>query len=117
MNRCDFLTATMTRIACVAATSIIRTPVWAQTAAPAGSAATTLKAATRRLDINGKAASVYGLVQSNGAPGVTLNSGEAFDVSLSNELSEPTLIHWHGLTPPWPLDGVPDTPAPPPETR
>ena len=39
---------------------------------------------------------------------------------LTNQLSEPTLIHWHGLTPPWPMDGVPDTPAPlmkPGETR
>jgi FtsP/CotA-like multicopper oxidase with cupredoxin domain len=46
--------------------------------------------------------------------------GESFNVALTNELSEPTLIHWHGLTPPWPMDGVPDKPAPlmkPGETR
>ena len=24
--------------------------------------------------------------------------------------AEPTLIHWHGLTPPWEQDGVPDLP-------
>jgi FtsP/CotA-like multicopper oxidase with cupredoxin domain len=32
--------------------------------------------------------------------------------ALTNQLADPTLIHWHGLTPPWPADGVPDKPAP-----
>ncbi len=71
-----------------------------------------LKAVKRTLDINGRAASVLGLMQDNGTQGVRLNAGETFDVALTNQLAEPTLIHWHGLTPPWPLDGVPDTPAP-----
>jgi FtsP/CotA-like multicopper oxidase with cupredoxin domain len=33
-------------------------------------------------------------------------------VELENTLSEETLIHWHGLLPPWDQDGVPDMPMP-----
>ena len=71
-----------------------------------------LKAVKRTLDVNRKPASVYRLVRDNGARGLTLEPGQSFDVALTNELSDPTLIHWHRLTPPWPLDGVPDMPAP-----
>ncbi len=112
MNRRDFLMTTMTGFAGVAASSFLRLPAWAQEPAPPSPIATVLKAVTRSLDINGKAASVYGLVQKNGTPGLTMNAGENFDVALHNELPDPTLIHWHGLLPPWPMDGVPDTPAP-----
>jgi FtsP/CotA-like multicopper oxidase with cupredoxin domain len=111
MNRRDFLKTTMAGVAGVATAPLFRMPVWAQAAPPASSAATILKAVTRSLDINGKAASVYGLVQGNGASGITMNANGVFDIELGNELPDPTLIHWHGLTPPWPMDGVPDTPA------
>jgi FtsP/CotA-like multicopper oxidase with cupredoxin domain len=120
MNRRDFLKATMTGIAGVSVAPFFRIPAWAVDAAPASASATILKAASRSLDINGKAASVFGLLQDSGARGLTINAGDNFDVALHNELSEPTLIHWHGLLPPWPLDGVPDVPAPlmkPGETR
>ena len=86
----------------------------------AGRVSTMLKSVKRTLEVNGKPASVYGLVRDNGAPGLMLEAGQSFNVALTNELSDPTLIHWHGLTPPWPLDGLPDTPAPllkPGETR
>jgi FtsP/CotA-like multicopper oxidase with cupredoxin domain len=33
-------------------------------------------------------------------------------VTLENRLTDPTLVHWHGLTPPWKLDGVPDLSQP-----
>jgi FtsP/CotA-like multicopper oxidase with cupredoxin domain len=81
---------------------------------------TTLKAVKRTLDIKGKSASVYGLIRDDGGHGLILEPGRSFNVALTNQLSEPTLIHWHGLTPPWPMDGVPDKPAPlmkPGETR
>jgi FtsP/CotA-like multicopper oxidase with cupredoxin domain len=71
----------------------------------------TLGATRRVIDIDGKAANVFGLLQANGERGVRLNAGQPFDVALTNELGGPTLIHWHGLTPPWAMDGVPDTPA------
>ncbi len=112
MNRRDFLSTTMTGLAGAAAASFFRTPAWAEEPSPATAASTVIKATTRSLDINGKGASIYGLVQSNGAPGLTMDAGTNFDVALHNELPDPTLIHWHGLLPPWPMDGVPDTPAP-----
>src|SRR5262249_62430720 len=31
--------------------------------------------------------------------------GDRFAVTLENRIDEPTLIHWHGLTPPSPQDG------------
>lgn len=74
---------------------------------------------TRTLEVNGKAATVYGLTE-NGKPGLTFAPGERFSVALSNRLKEETIIHWHGLTPPWEQDGVADNPLPmlkPGETR
>ena len=67
---------------------------------------------SRSLDINGRAATVYSLLGPDGKPGLTFDAGTAFDVELANRLDEETLIHWHGLTPPWSQDGVPNAPAP-----
>ncbi|RUW87734.1 multicopper oxidase family protein [Mesorhizobium sp. M7A.F.Ca.US.010.02.1.1] len=66
----------------------------------------------RTIEVNGKAASVFGLQSADGAPGLRLRAGDAFNVLLRNETAEPTIIHWHGLTPPWPSDGVADAPLP-----
>jgi FtsP/CotA-like multicopper oxidase with cupredoxin domain len=71
-----------------------------------------LRAVKRTLEVNGKAASVYGLVGPGGRPGLELKYGEPFRVKLSNELDVATLIHWHGLTPPAAQDGVPDLSQP-----
>jgi FtsP/CotA-like multicopper oxidase with cupredoxin domain len=54
-----------------------------------------------------------GLLQPNGAHGLTVDTGGDFAIRLENALDQPTLIHWHGLTPPYGLDGVPDLPQPP----
>lgn len=76
-------------------------------AAHAGSAAPIPLAVTRRtLEVNGRAASVFGLHQSDGTPGVTLAPGERFVVDLANRAGEPTIVHWHGQTPPVRQDGV-----------
>ena len=72
----------------------------------------TLGISRRTIEVNGKAASVFGLQRADGAPGLRLRAGDAFNVLLRNETAEPTIIHWHGLTPPWPNDGVPDAPLP-----
>jgi FtsP/CotA-like multicopper oxidase with cupredoxin domain len=66
-----------------------------------------LTATTRSLDVNGKAARVYGLVGPDGKPGVTPRPGERFRVDLVNATEVPTIIHWHGQTPPWKDDGFP----------
>ncbi|TIS65729.1 multicopper oxidase family protein [Mesorhizobium sp.] len=72
----------------------------------------TLGVSRRTIEVNGKAASVFGLQGADGAPGLHLRAGDAFNVLLRNETSEPTIIHWHGLTPPWSSDGVADAPLP-----
>ncbi|RUW60667.1 multicopper oxidase family protein [Mesorhizobium sp. M7A.F.Ca.US.008.03.1.1] len=72
----------------------------------------TLVISRRTVEVNGKAASVFGLRRVDGAPGLRLRAGDAFNVLLRNETAEPTIIHWHGLTPPWPSDGVADAPLP-----
>ena len=120
MNRRKFLMSTAGLLAGAATTPGMRAPASAQISTSNRDGRRTLKAVKRSLDINGKSANVFGLVQGNGAKGITLEPGESFNVALTNEVSEPTLIHWHGLTPPWPMDGVPDKPAPliqPGETR
>jgi FtsP/CotA-like multicopper oxidase with cupredoxin domain len=70
-------------------------------------AAQKLTATTRSLDINGKAARVYGLTGPGGKPGVTLGPGERFRFELVNSTEVPTIVHWHGQTPPWKDDGFP----------
>ena len=81
--------------------------------------AISLSAATRVLDVNGRAAIVFGLEGPSGQ-GLVLNPGQRFRASLTNRLDVPTLIHWHGQIPPNEQDGVPDLPQPmlqPDETR
>ncbi|MDK1373870.1 MULTISPECIES: multicopper oxidase domain-containing protein [unclassified Sinorhizobium] len=88
-------------------------PAWPQRATDPSSHADALPLtiSTRVIEVRGKAANVFGLVQPNGRHGLTLDANGQFDVALGNDGGEPTLIHWHGLTPPWELDGVPDNPA------
>ena len=110
MNRRSFLAASA---ALVAATNLPRL-------AFAQSAPLTLSATRRTLDIDGRAASVYGLVNGSGGAGLILDPGQRFAVDLTNALDVETLIHWHGQIPPNAQDGVPGMPAPllkPGETR
>ena len=69
-----------------------------------------LRATSRVLEVNGRAATVFGLVNAAGGHGLVLGPGQRFAVSLSNELTEDTLVHWHGQIPPNAQDGVPDMP-------
>lgn len=68
-----------------------------------------LLAERRVLDVNGKPASVFGIRQQNGMAGLVLDPGQRFAVNLANRSGEPTIIHWHGQTPPVRQDGVADT--------
>ena len=72
----------------------------------------TLSATTRTIDVRGRAATVWGLLDGNGRSGLVLDPGQAFAVDLSNTLDVPTIIHWHGQFPPNAQDGVPDMPMP-----
>jgi FtsP/CotA-like multicopper oxidase with cupredoxin domain len=73
---------------------------------------TKLQAIPQTLEINGKAATVMGVQQSNGTQGLVANVNQPFRVLLENKLSVPTAIHWHGLHPPNHEDGVPGVTQP-----
>jgi FtsP/CotA-like multicopper oxidase with cupredoxin domain len=77
---------------------------------PATAAAAMPLTVTRRsLDVNGKAASVFTILQGGGSQGLVLDPGQRFAVALRNRCGEPTIIHWHGQTPPVRQDGVTQT--------
>jgi FtsP/CotA-like multicopper oxidase with cupredoxin domain len=127
MNRREFLHGSMVG-AIGLGTSAATFPMhgWAQTASASGSSEATAAAprrlaiVNRTIDINGKAARVFGITQQDGTSGLALSAGGNFDIALANGIAEPTLIHWHGLAPPWAMDGVPNNPAAllrPPEER
>ncbi|WP_287786424.1 multicopper oxidase family protein [Acidiphilium sp.] len=71
-----------------------------------------LTAGKRSIEVNGRAAAVFGISQPDGTSGLTTEVGTPFRVTLRNEAGVETLIHWHGLTPPYQQDGVPGVSAP-----
>jgi FtsP/CotA-like multicopper oxidase with cupredoxin domain len=79
------------------------------TAAPT----TILRLQRRTIEVNGKPASVFGIRQPDGTAGIITEVGKPFRVRVENHIDEPSLIHWHGLTPPWQQDGVPGISGPP----
>ncbi len=97
----------------LAAGAAVVSPIIHSTRAFANPAPVDLIIGKRTLDVNGKAASVFGLADRHGRPGLALDAGSDFSVRLLNQSPEDTLIHWHGLTPPWDMDGVPENPAAP----
>ena len=108
MKRREFLKVAIASAAAFAAPPVLLNAAVA--GQPAGQ--TLLRVVRRTIEVNGKAASVFGLRHENGSPGLRLRAGDAFNVLLRNETAESTIIHWHGLTPPWPSDGVGDAPLP-----
>jgi FtsP/CotA-like multicopper oxidase with cupredoxin domain len=74
---------------------------------------TILQLQRRTIEVNGRSASVYGIRQPDGTAGIITNVGRQFRVRVENQLDVPSLIHWHGMTPPWQQDGVPGISAPP----
>jgi FtsP/CotA-like multicopper oxidase with cupredoxin domain len=102
LSRRGFLAASA---AAIAAAQMPRL-TFAQAAAPIA-----LSAATRTLDIGGRAATVFGLT-GPGGQGLVLDPGQRFRVDLTNALDRETIIHWHGQIPPNAQDGVPDMPMP-----
>ena len=63
----------------------------------------------RAIEVNGKPASVFGIQREGGAPGLVLDPGERFKLTLQNKAGEQTIVHWHGQTPPPNQDGVVET--------
>jgi FtsP/CotA-like multicopper oxidase with cupredoxin domain len=102
----------------LAAAAVPPVIVGAQTSTAPGSdkaaPPTTVLALERRtLAVNGKSASVYGIRQPDGTYGITTEVGKRFRVRVENKIDKPSLIHWHGLAPPWQQDGVPGISGPP----
>ena len=75
--------------------------------ARAGTDMTRIAVGTRQIEVGGRVATVFALTRPDGAHGLVTEAGSDFAVRLENTLAEPTLVHWHGLTPPWRQDGVP----------
>ena len=71
-----------------------------------------LRAESRTIEVNGKAATMLHIGRSDGVWGVYTEAGRRYRVNLENHLGEPTLVHWHGLMPPYQQDGVPDVSQP-----
>src|SRR6516225_9895807 len=74
---------------------------------------TILQLQRRTIEVNGKPASVFGIRQPDGTYGIATEVGKQFRVRVENQIEQPSLIHWHGLTPPWRQDGVPGISGPP----
>jgi FtsP/CotA-like multicopper oxidase with cupredoxin domain len=68
---------------------------------------------SRVIEVKGKPAKVFGILRPDGGHGLVVNQAEGFRVDLVNRLDALTLVHWHGLKPPYGQDGVPDLPQPP----
>ena len=121
-NRRSFLKGAAASAAAVALGPLLLPSARAAGSPAASSTAASSTAATgavrlavvrRTIEVNGRAANVYGIEQPDGTPGIRLREGDAFNVVLQNAITEATSVHWHGLTPPWPSDGMPGAPLPP----
>jgi FtsP/CotA-like multicopper oxidase with cupredoxin domain len=92
------------------ATSLAALPLLPRLACAA--AARPLAITTRQIEVLGRAATMFGIQQPDGAPGLVLAPDERFVVALANRCGEPAIIHWHGQTPPFLQDGVADRERP-----
>jgi FtsP/CotA-like multicopper oxidase with cupredoxin domain len=104
-------------LSAVAASTLVPTLARSQAAPSAGPGGgsepqTVLRLLRRTIDVKGKSASVYGIQQPDGTFGLRTGVGKRFRVRVENRIEEPSLIHWHGLTPPWQQDGVPGVSGP-----
>lgn len=68
---------------------------------------TTLVVTTSTVEVLGRTVERLDILQPNGTRGIETILGARFRVQLVNRINKPTLIHWHGLTPPPHQDGVP----------
>jgi FtsP/CotA-like multicopper oxidase with cupredoxin domain len=78
----------------------------------AASSPRTLSIEARQIEVKGRAAKAYRLADSRGRAGLQFTAGQDFAVNLQNKTDVASLIHWHGLTPPYQQDGVPEVSQP-----
>ncbi|MGQ0631534.1 MAG: multicopper oxidase family protein [Sporichthyaceae bacterium] len=72
-----------------------------------GSAAGTLAAAPVEIDLAGTVVTTWAYNGVVPGPEIRLRRGEVLRARLTNALAEETTIHWHGITVPSAMDGVP----------
>lgn len=108
MNRRVTRRSLLARGLAATATAALPWPVSAQPPSPAK-----LVIARRMIEVNREPASVFAITRDGGKPGLVLEPGERFRVTLENRAGLPSLIHWHGQTPPPAQDGVPGLSQPP----
>jgi CopA family copper-resistance protein len=85
-------------------------PLRAALAAPAPVLSGTefaLEIATVPLTINGRQAMATGVNGQVPAPILRWREGDTVTLAVTNRLSDPSSIHWHGVRTPAPMDGVP----------
>ena len=66
-----------------------------------------LTAAPRAVSFDGASHEAWALNDSLPAPTLRFDRGSRADIELRNELTEPTILHWHGLDVPEAADGHP----------
>ncbi|NNE38788.1 MAG: multicopper oxidase domain-containing protein, partial [Gammaproteobacteria bacterium] len=67
-----------------------------------------LNASVTTIDIGGGNQGVAWLLNNSlPSPLIRIRKGEHFKLRLDNELPDGLILHWHGLTPPEPMDGHP----------
>jgi len=99
LNRRDFLIG--------AGAAGLTTALAGRGAARAAAGPAELVIGTRQIEVKGRAAKAFVLLGPGGKEGLRFRLGDEFDVTLENRAGVASLIHWHGLTPPWQQDGVP----------
>lgn len=68
----------------------------------------TLTAQTSNLEVEpGKTLSVWTFDNSVPGPDIRIKQGDKVKITLKNELPEPSSIHWHGVSVPISMDGIP----------
>ncbi len=67
---------------------------------------TVLHVKKKLISVNGKSANVLTIEQNKGKWGYYAKNSDIFDVIVKNDLNNPTIIHWHGLTLPNNQDGT-----------
>lgn len=93
MNRRRFLTAAMTGAAALGANALMR-PAASLAQGASSPSPIDLRVVSRTIEVHGRSARVFGLLQPDGRHGLILEAGSNFDVRLANEIGEATMIHW-----------------------
>ena len=109
-SRRRFLTTAASALALGGVSSLL--PATARRAPASEAQSARLIVERRTLEVLGKPASVFGIRRPDGTSGLFLDPGQRFLVDLENRGGEDTIIHWHGMTPPYAQDGVVDANRP-----